>query len=278
MKIRGIPIRFHWAWFVAIVLITLSLGTTLFPARSPEMSPVATWASSFATALLIYLSVLLHELAHAIEAQQAGMYVRKITMHFFGGLADIGSEFWLWKTELKVAAAGPLLSLILFVILYSFHNVSVMCLYLATINLILIGFNIVPVFPLDGGRILRSLLWRYYGDMLKATEVSVIIAARLTYFIIFMGILLLFRQNYSWGVWLLILSFYLLTVNRGIFRQIEGVRDVDEHYSIRDLMVPMKDVVTLDYEREERMTVSEFCRKIHVPHGFVVYPVCGADL
>jgi len=269
LKIRGIPIKFHLAWYVAIVLISLSLASSFFPSRYPDISKGALWTMSIGTALFIYLSVLLHELAHAIVAQRAGMTVKKITMHFFGGLAEIDQEFKDYGTEFKVAMAGPLLSLALFIGLSLFYKSSVICLYLATINLILICFNMTPVFPLDGGRILRAILWRAYGDMLRATETAVVIAARLTYGIMALGLFLVIKQNYNWGIWLLILGFYLLTINRGIYKQVKGIDSLEG--SIHDVMVPVEKVIMV---LSTDLPLSDFYRQYCVIYGLPVYPVC----
>lgn len=181
-RIFGIPVEINVSWAAIFVLVTFSLSTGVFPSISASRGatwPVYTLVGAV-TALLFFGSILAHELSHSVVAQASGGRVDKITLFIFGGVAQIDEEPRTPGREFLMAAAGPAMSLVLAGVCFAGFVVSAMYAapwwiwaplqYLAGINLLVAGFNLMPGFPLDGGRVLRSILWGVTGDLLKATR------------------------------------------------------------------------------------------------------------
>ncbi len=175
-KIYGIEIELHYTWFFIFGLLAWGLATGFFP--SYFESAAINWSLGIVAALLLFASVLAHELSHSITAKANKMPVRKITLFFFGGVAQIENTELTPGKEFKMAIAGPIFSIILgvvFFLIYKFVSIpyiTALSSYLFRINFILAAFNLVPGFPLDGGRVLRSILWKIYGDERKATRIA----------------------------------------------------------------------------------------------------------
>lgn len=175
-RIYGIEIELHYTWFFIFGLLAWGLATGFFP--SYFESPAINWSLGILAALLLFASVLAHELSHSITAKANKMPVKKITLFFFGGVAQIeGAELTPGK-EFKMAIAGPLFSIALGVIFFliykfvAFPYINALCSYLFRINFILAAFNLVPGFPLDGGRMFRAILWKIYNNERKATKIA----------------------------------------------------------------------------------------------------------
>lgn len=175
-SVYGIEIELHYTWFFIFALLAWGLATGFFPTYFK--SPAVNWSLGIIAALLLFASVLAHELAHSITAKANKMPVRKITLFFFGGIAQIEGEDLTPGREFKMAIAGPLFSIALgavFFLIYKFvpiPYVTALSSYLFRINFILAAFNLVPGFPLDGGRILRAILWKIYNNERKATKIA----------------------------------------------------------------------------------------------------------
>jgi Zn-dependent protease len=177
-RIFGIPIRLHISWVLIALLVTFSLAGGIFPQQYPGWDTATYWVVGAITAVLFFGSVLVHELGHSVVALREGIPVRNITLFIFGGVAQIGREPATAGAEFRVAIAGPLTSLALAAGFGALSPVLrvldtplvAMASYLAQINLLLAAFNMIPGFPLDGGRVLRSLIWRWKGSVLTATR------------------------------------------------------------------------------------------------------------
>ncbi len=177
-RIFGIDVSLHYSWWFIFILLAWSLSTAFFPAQVPDLTTKTYWTMGVISALLLFVSVLLHELSHSLVARAKKIKVESITLFFFGGVAGITSEDMKPSTEFWMAIAGPLFSLFLSGIFYliSINIVNPIAIaitsYLFQINLIVAIFNLVPGFPLDGGRAFRALLYAYFKDLQKATYIA----------------------------------------------------------------------------------------------------------
>jgi len=178
-RILGIRLRLDWSWFFVLVLLTWTFATFDFPLRAPDLEPTAYWSLGFAAALLLFVSVLIHELAHAVTARSRGIPVERITLFIFGGVAEMRMEARRPLDEFLLTIVGPLASLALAGAFFGLgrgaaalggETTALLATTLGQLNLILAVFNMVPAFPLDGGRVLRSVLWKLTGSLSRATR------------------------------------------------------------------------------------------------------------
>ena len=215
--IRGIDVGVHYSWFIIFFLITFSL-TTRFASEHPHWTLAEHYAVGIATSLLFFASILLHELAHSFVALAKGIPVRSITLFVFGGVAQIGREPDRPLTEFQIAIAGPVASALLSVgfgvIAYlggeQFERLAALAGWLSSINLMLALFNLVPGFPLDGGRIFRAALWHMTGSLTKATRIAAGSGQAIGYAFIFFGIWTAFAGNWFSGLWLAFIGWFLM--------------------------------------------------------------------
>lgn len=215
-QIWGIPIGLHLSWFLVFALITSSLAVGYFPVEYPELTPIAYWFLGSITSILFFGSVLLHELGHSILAIRNEIPVHSITLFIFGGVARIGREPRTPGAEFRIAIAGPLTSLTLaaaFAGLWLFDRhipyLAAPTLWLARINLILAAFNMIPGFPLDGGRVLRSVVWKFTGNYLGSTQVAALAGQLIAFGFIGLGIYTVLRGNFFNGLWLVFIGWFL---------------------------------------------------------------------
>ena len=178
-RIWGIPIGLHTSWFIIFLLLTFSLAVGYFPNEYDNLSAPAAWLLGAITSILFFGSVLAHELAHAWVALRNGIPVRSITLFIFGGVAQIEREPHTPGAEFRIAIAGPVMSLALAGLFYGLYQIdqpvaylAAPSIYLARINLILGLFNAIPGFPLDGGRVLRAIVWKFTGNLRRATRIA----------------------------------------------------------------------------------------------------------
>jgi Zn-dependent protease len=218
MTIRGIEVGIHYSWFIIFFLITLSL-TSRFASQHPHWTLAEHYAVGIATSLLFFASILLHELAHSFVALAKRIPVRSITLFVFGGVAQIGREPDRPMTEFQIAVAGPLASGALaagfgaFAVLAGdeFERLAALAGWLSWINFILAVFNLVPGFPLDGGRIFRAVLWHVTGSFHKATRIAAGTGQTIGYVFIFFGIWTIFAVNWFSGLWMAFIGWFLLS-------------------------------------------------------------------
>jgi Zn-dependent protease len=240
-RLLGIPIGVNYTWFIIFVMITMSLATAYFPNRYADWSQAGYWSVGVLTSLLFFASVLLHELAHSAVAQAWGIPVRSITLFIFGGVANISREPDRPLSEFLIAVAGPVSSLILavgFGLLWlagqalSLDALTALGLYLAGINLSLALFNLVPGFPLDGGRVFRSIVWALTGNMNRATRWAATLGRAIAMLMILGGGILVVRGNWS-GLWLAFVGWFLENAASQSAQQVQ-VREALEGYTAAD--------------------------------------------
>ena len=238
-RILGIPIYLHPSWFIIFALITFSLATQ-FANQHPRWSQVQHWSLGVLTSLLFFGSVLFHELSHSVVALHYRIPVASITLFVFGGVARIGREPSRARQEFNIAVAGPVSSYMLAAGFWllgrafpSSEMLAALAGWLAQINAGLATFNLAPGFPLDGGRILRALVWGRTGDYTRATRAASRGGQLLAYVLIVAGIWQSLTSNFVGGLWLAFIGWFLLTAAQESYAQVairgalEGLRAAD---------------------------------------------------
>lgn len=244
-KILGIPVMVHYTWFIIFTLIALSLSLQYFPSRYPDWSQWMYWAMGIATGLLLFLSVLIHEFAHSIISSLQGIPVQRITLFLFGGVASISKEAVTPLGEFFMALAGPMTSLIIaggFGFLWLFSNfilriqpLAALSAYLGIINLSLALFNLIPGFPLDGGRLLRSFLWGITGNYRRATEIAITVGRAIAFLFIIGGIAWAVTGHWLDGIWLAFIGWFLDNAASQSYRQLVS-KEALKGVKVRELM------------------------------------------
>ena len=217
-KVFGIPIAVNYTWIIVFGLVTWSLAANYFPSLYAEWGLAGHLSIGLLTSILFFVSVLIHELAHSVVAQAWGIPVKSITLFIFGGVANISREPERPLAEFTIAIAGPVASLILGVVfgalglggqLLNLSPVAAVGQYLGTINVFLALFNLIPGFPLDGGRVFRSIVWALTGNMNRATRWAATTGRVVAMLLIVGGVMLFFAGNGSSGLWLAFIGWFL---------------------------------------------------------------------
>lgn len=227
-KLFGISLRLNYSWFIIFALVTWALATGYFPAIYPNWSLATSIFTGLVTSLLFFGSVLAHELMHSLVAQASGIPVSSITLFIFGGVSQITEEPKEPKVELRIALAGPLTSIALggifwaiwFLLPGTAEVVTAVAFWLGLINLVLAGFNLIPGFPLDGGRVLRSILWWRSRNLRRATKTASNIGQGVGFLFIFGGLWLIFSGLWLNGLWLALIGWFLGNAAVGSYRQL----------------------------------------------------------
>jgi Zn-dependent protease len=232
-RIFGIPIGIDYSWFLIFGLLTWSLATGYYPAEFKNWPVAQYWIVSAATTLLMFLSVLLHELGHSVVALRYKIPVRSITLFIFGGVAQIGAEPPSAMAEFWIAIAGPITSFALALlfgvlqpIIGAFAPVLALAKYLAYINASLGLFNLIPGFPLDGGRVFRAIVWGITHNLRRATLIAATLGRFIAYLFIILGVWQMFNGNFGNGLWIAFIGWFLETAASSQVR----------HQSIHDLL------------------------------------------
>lgn len=216
-RIAGLEIGIHYTWLFALVLIAWTLADGFFPRSFPGWEWPVYWATGILSALLLFGSVLIHEMAHSLVALSRGLPVHGITLFIFGGVSSIGAEAKAAKDEFLIAVVGPMTSLILaglFAAMWlavSHQNtpLAAVLVYLALINGLLGVFNLLPGFPLDGGRVVRAVLWGVTGSLAKATNIAAGLGQLLAVLLIVWGVFQLLSGNVLGGLWIAFIGWFL---------------------------------------------------------------------
>lgn len=251
-KVLGIPIRLHFTWFIIFALVTVSLSLQYFPATYPQWSETLSWVIGITTSLLFFASVIAHELSHSIVSAMNGIPVKSITLFIFGGVARISREASKASSEFKMAIAGPLSSLLiggLFGLIWlltrhNFQPVAALSMWLFRINLLLAVFNLIPGFPLDGGRVLRAILWRGMGNMQKATRIASWVGQGVAFSFILVGIGFFGLYNNDWfsGIWFALIGWFLQNAASSSYKQVI-MKDMLQQVTAKDALVSECDAV-----------------------------------
>jgi len=222
-KIFGIPLRLHYTWFIIFVLVTASL-VLYFPIQGfyPLEQRIIL---GILTSALFFVSIIIHELAHSILAIRNGIPVKEITLFAFGGVSQITKEATQPKTELLIAVVGPLASLGMASVFYGLHllvhgPLAAFMWWLATINVILALFNLIPGFPLDGGRVFRAIIWRRTNNYQRATSIATKVGQGVALLFAIGGIGIIFALH-LWlnGLWLIFIAWFLYDAAKTSYQQ-----------------------------------------------------------
>lgn len=242
-KIWGIPIGLHFSWFFVFGLLVWSLSGGYFPNEYPQLSSAAHVALAVVTSLLFFGSVLAHELGHSFLALRNKIPVNSITLFIFGGVAQIGQEPRSAGAEFRIAIAGPLVSLalgvvfgVLWVLDQAIPYLAAPSLYLMRINLILAIFNMVPGFPLDGGRVLRAIIWKITGNYQRSTQIASISGQVIAFGFIGLGIFSVINGNFMNGVWLAFIGWFLQNAAASAYAQV-NLQEMLRGVTVRQAMM-----------------------------------------
>ncbi len=216
-------------------------------------------------ALLLFVSVLLHELSHSMVSKRAGIDVKTITLFIFGGLAHIEGEPDEPLKELKIAIAGPAMSIFLYLIMLALASgikelgapelLVVPISYISEVNLVLAIFNLVPAFPLDGGRVLRALIWYFKGNEQAATRIASSMGAAFAYFLMFIGVFAMLTGDFINGVWLAFIGWFIHQISQTSYQQ-TVMNGIFKNIPVRDFMTTQ--VLTVDYYQSVEDLVQNF--------------------
>jgi Zn-dependent protease/CBS domain-containing protein len=272
-RVFGIRVGVKWTWLFVVALISLSLATAVLPDQNPELSRGTYWTMGVVAALLFFLSILLHELGHAVQARREGLEVEGITLWLFGGVAQFKGMFRSPGAEFRIAIAGPLVTLVLAAVLVGLAAAASLppaadgvVFWLGYINLVLLVFNLLPALPLDGGRVLHSALWAAKDDLVWATRIGATIGRGFGYFMAGVGAVLFFAGEVVGGVWLFVLGWFLSSAAAAESSAVVA-RVALGGLRVRDLMVDEPAVVRPD------MTLAQVVDEVVWEERHTTYPV-----
>ena len=270
----GIEIRLDWSVLIIFALIVYSLGAGLFPQWHPDWSASTAWLTALAAGVIFFASLLAHEMSHSLMARRYGIRVPRITLFLFGGMAEIEAEARTPKEEFNIAVVGPLMSLALGV-MFTFIATSAMgsatmaelredpatamarlspiitaCVWLGSVNIMLAVFNMVPGFPLDGGRVFRALVWWMTGDPVRATRLASNAGRGVGWVIIGLGFWNIFALKNLGGLWLVLIGWFLTHIARASYSQMITERSL-RSVRVGDVMRTRFETVPIDTRLDE---------------------------
>jgi Zn-dependent protease len=280
-RVGGIQIILDYSWFIIFILVATTMAESRFPAIQQPFTSVQYWIMGFSAAVLFFISVLMHELAHSLVALKYGVRVTGIRLFIFGGLSQVSSEPESGRHEFLIALAGPAVSLLLGFIfgtlfgslLLSGHAgpAAAVAWYISVANILLGMFNLIPGFPLDGGRILRAILWDRWSDLARATKVVSRVGNSLALFLIFLGILMfIFGQSFVSGLWIVLIGVFMKQSAVGSY-QAAVIRESLSGVQIRQVMKEV--VVTVDW----LLSLDELVRDYIYKYQVTSFPVFNRD-
>jgi len=262
-RLFGIEIAIHPSWFLVLVFFTYSLARGFFPRAYPGWSPAAVWITAAVATLLLFASVLAHEFGHSLVARSQGIPVRRITLFILGGVAQLSREPDTPGREAWMAIAGPLVSVVIgagsLAAAYALPGppqVVAVLGYLGVTNLALVLFNLLPGFPMDGGRVLRALLWRISHDLVRATRQAAVVGQVFAWVFIALGAAQILLAGSLGGIWLLLVGWLLIQASRQAARQTEMDHLLTGVSAARLMTAPeswISPYTTLDWAAKDRL-------------------------
>jgi Zn-dependent protease len=241
-RILGIQINLDFSWFLILVLITWTMAAGYYPAEFKNWPQAMYWIIGAATAVMLFVSVLLHELGHSITARRYEIRVKGITLFIFGGVSELGAEPASAGAQFWISLSGPLVSFSLGALFFLLQPVFshvipllALCKYLVFINIILGLFNLIPGFPLDGGGVFRSIVWALTKNMRIATLIAANIGRFIAYLFIFWGVWNVLKGNLINGMWIVFIGWFLETAARSQVQQ-QGLHDILAGHNVSQVM------------------------------------------
>ncbi len=279
-RLFGFPIRLDPSWFIVAVLITWTLASALFPTMYGGLGLVTYIGMGIAGALGLFASVILHEMGHSLVARHYGLPIKGITLFIFGGVAELEDEPRTARDEFLVAVAGPIVSLFIAMGTLALATLGVgtgwpvavvgVLSYLASVNLLVVLFNMVPAFPLDGGRVLRSALWKWRGNLQYATRITANIGSGFGFVLIALGVVNILLGSFIGGLWWLLIGLFLRSASSSSYRHVL-VRQVLEGEPVRRLMASEPVTVASD------ISVQELVDQYVYGHYYKLFPVVDGE-
>lgn len=279
-ELLGFEVRIDLSWIIIAVLVTWSLSVGLFPYQYETLSTRTYWMMGIIGALGLFASIIVHELAHSLVARQYGMPMKGITLFIFGGVAEMEEEPPSPRAEFMMAIVGPITSIAICLICYGIYingiesgwsdPVNGVVWYLALINGILAAFNILPAFPLDGGRVLRSILWGWKHNLRWATKISSQIGSGFGIALIFLAVLQILNGNFISGMWWFLIGMFLrgaaqMSYQRLLTRQTLEGEPIRRFMNANPVTVPPS--ITLE------QLIEDYVYK----HHYKMFPVVDGD-
>lgn len=276
LKVGGVVVAIDYSWLVIFFLVLWGLSAGYFPQEYPGYHPVGYWVVGLVATFLFFASVLIHELSHAWVANHLGEKVSRITLFIFGGMAHLAGEPESPAVEFQIAGVGPLTSLVLGLVFCAIYRGMpaeatwtlwrAVFRYLFYINVALALFNLLPGFPLDGGRLMRAMVWWRTGDLARATAAAADWGVGIAFGLIALGAMEIFGGSLIGGLWLIFIGLFLRSAALGSYHHLI-VDQMLSRVRVSDIMVP--DPVTLNPE----MPLSEAVDRYFLHLGFGGFPV-----
>lgn len=279
-KAFGIPIEVNISWFIIFALVSWSLVSLYFPTNYPDLSVASHWVMGLVAALLLFASVVLHELGHSYVAITHGVPIKRITLFLFGGVSQMSRESSDPSTEIKIAIAGPGVSYVLMVVFFVLYlvvyrgnvspGIAPVLKYLAYVNGILGTFNLIPGFPLDGGRLLRAFIWKVTGDLRRSTYIATRVGGIVGVAFIAIGFLAVFRGLFIFGLWMVLIGFFLRQAAEASYIQVV-VSSALKGVKVADVMKSKVVAVSPD------LTVQDLIDGYFFKYHYDSFPVTEGD-
>jgi Zn-dependent protease/CBS domain-containing protein len=276
IRLLGFEIKIDPSWIIVLFLMIWSLSLGVFPQYYQGLSSTTYWWMGIFGAIGLFVSIVIHELFHSLVARRFGLSIRGITLFMFGGVAEMTEEPANAKTEFYMALAGPVTSIALGMIFYSTYlilkrlgvsmGITGIFGYLGIINWALAGFNLIPAFPLDGGRILRSILWWRKKDLRWATRIASRMGEIFGFTLIFLGVFSIFRGSFVGGIWLFLIGMFLQNASQVSMQRLM-ISKALEGETVRRFMKP--DPVTIP----DTMTLKEAVEDYIYRYHYKMFPV-----
>lgn len=272
-RILGVEIGASWSWLIVVALVFIALATSIFPATNPGLGDAAYAAMAIVAAALFFASLTAHELGHAVQARREGMQIDGITLWVFGGVARFSGTFPSAGAELRIALAGPAVSLVLGIVFIAVAllidlpaGVDGVTFWLGQINLTLLVFNLLPALPLDGGRVLRALLWMKRRDFQAATRTAAALGRAFGQLMVAGGLLLVLFTGAFGGLWLALIGLFLLGAAEAEAQM--AVVETLDRLRVSDLMVA-EPISVLPGITLDRFMDDVFLRRRHTTYPVV---------
>jgi len=278
-KLLGFEVRVDASWLIIAALVTWSLGAGFFPYYYPGLASSDYWWMGVAGAAGLFGSIIVHELFHSLVARRFNLQIRGITLFIFGGVAEMEKEPPSAKAEFSMAIAGPITSIVIGFIFYGIHEaaagawprpVAGVLAYLAWINWLLAAFNLIPAFPLDGGRVLRSMLWYRKGDLGRATRISSSIGSGFGGVLMILAVVQLFTGNFISAVWWFLIGMFLRGASQASYQQLM-IRSILAGEPVRRFMRTNPVTVSPD------ATIQELVEDYVYKHHYKMFPVVDGE-